>query len=135
MQRYANLKNVAHNARDHFDLIQTAWDEVSSRTQTKVALPSERVFIAPVRVVKAHFHPKSSRTKIFKAPHYSLLNVFFVAHFVRTTVLYGMASFSFLCGSLRIDYLLNLKYYSRIWACNTSVICHITLPGFCSWHY
>jgi len=82
MQRYANLKNVAHNARDQFDLIQIAWDEVCSRTQTNVALPSERVFIAPVRVVKARFRQKSSRTKIFKAPHHSLLNVFFVAHFV-----------------------------------------------------
>jgi len=72
------------------------------------------------------FPPKEFSYKIFKATHHSFLNVFSVAHFILTTVSYSAPS-PFCSPS--IDYLLNLSYYSTILAGNTSVFCHITLPG------
>ena len=84
-------------------------------------------FIAPARVVEEHLCQRSSRTKIFKATYHSFLIFFFVAHFILTTVSYGLPS---PFRSPSIDYLLNLSYYSTILAGNnTSVLYHITLPG------
>ena len=84
-------------------------------------------FIAPARVVEAHFRQRSFSYKIFKATQHSFLNFFFVAHFNLTTVSYGIPSHF---HSASIDYLLNLSYYSTILSGNnTSVFYHIILPG------
>jgi len=65
--------------------------------------------------------------KFLKATHHSFLNVFFVARFFLTTVSYGVPSPIL---SAVIDYLLNLSYYSRILAGNTSVfLSHHTAEG------
>jgi len=57
---------------------------------------------------------------------------FFRCPFILMTVSYGVPS---LFPSPSINCLLNLSYYSRILAGNTSVFCHITLSGACNLVY
>ena len=81
------------------------------------------------------FPPKEFSYKIFKAAHHSFLNVFFVAHFILTTLSYGVPA---PCRSTGMDYLVNLSYYSRNLSGNTSVfLSHHTAGGLwtCLWRW
>ena len=77
---------------------------------------------------RSTFAPKEFSYKNVQSHSPFVPQFFFVAHFILTTVSYGLPS---PFRSPSIDYLLNLSYYSTIVADKTSVFCHITLPGAC----
>ena len=100
--------------------------QVCSRTRANLAwhVPSVLLLVSSMHISAKR---SSCTEKNFKATHHSFLNVFFVAHFILTTVSYGLPS---PFRSPSIDYLLNWSYYSTMLAGNnTSVLYHITLPG------
>jgi len=96
---------------------------------------------ATVRVVKVHCRQGSSSTKIFRASHHSTLNVFFVAHFIFTTVSYGVYLL-FSVHLILIDYFSTWATIRKIWLairlcfvtshCRELVISSVTLRMFWS---
>jgi len=125
----SNSRNVAHDESDNFNSIQMAY--CASLFTYSVGM----CFHCSCSCRQCTFPPKEFSYKIFKATDHSFLKVFFVAHFILTTVSYGVPS---PFRSTDIDYLFNLSYYSRILADNTSVcLSHHTAGGLwtCLWRW
>ena len=87
----SNSRNVAHDESDNFNSFQMAY--CASLFTYSVGM----CFHCSCSCRQCTFPPKEFSYKIFKATDHSFLKVFFVAHFILTTLSYGVPSPEYVC--------------------------------------